>query len=79
MESDAAAALASPPHHATPPPATGGKRSHTNGAGPEAVNADALNKALQGIDELPRPRQRTPASSPSRKRPRHGDMKYGDR
>jgi hypothetical protein len=73
---------ASPPG-ATTPPATVGKRAHTNGSGleakemrvSEAVDADALSKALKEFEEGSRSREKTPSGSPSRKRQRV----YGDR
>ena len=68
---------------ATPPVAAGGKRGHPNGKathdrqreGSEAVDADALSKALKEFEESGRSREQTPIGSPSRKRQRI----YGDR
>ncbi|KAK5111121.1 hypothetical protein LTR62_005320 [Meristemomyces frigidus] len=66
--------LISPPRSKTPPTVIG-KRSHSeraaNGAnrsGSEPVSAQALNKALQQVEESGRPRSITPSGSPSRKR-----------
>lgn len=43
--------------------------------GSEPVNPDALARALKGFEDVPRQRERTPGTSPSRKRQRV----YGDR
>ena len=68
--------LLSPPRSKTPPMVIG-KRSHREGtsdrgaphrSGSEPVSALALNKALQHVEELSRPRSSTPTGSPSRKR-----------
>ncbi|KAI9829235.1 MAG: hypothetical protein M1819_006415 [Sarea resinae] len=73
--------LVSPPGTKTPPDAIG-KRIHTNGhttnrhdRGSEAIDADALSKALKEFEEAGRQREQTPTGSPSRKRQRV----YGDR
>ncbi|KAI6786429.1 WD40 repeat-like protein, partial [Hortaea werneckii] len=65
-------ALASPPRSKTPPTVIG-KRSHLDRpgygrTGSEPVSANALNKALQQVEEAGRPRSITPSGSPSRKR-----------
>lgn len=67
----------------SPPPQATGKRSHLNGdaalggdrQGSEAIDADALSRALMDYEEVGRARERTPQASPSRKRQRI----YGDR
>lgn len=77
--------LVSPPGSKTPPsnrmkPKT--PRGNSNvprqriRSGSDAINPDALSRALQGYDEVTRNhRERTPGTSPSRKRQRI----YGDR
>ncbi|KAH0542574.1 hypothetical protein FGG08_003079 [Glutinoglossum americanum] len=72
----------------TPPLQTTGKRNLTNGramgdgldrrkppAGGEAIDPDALSRALREFEQAGRQRERTPGQSPSRKRQRV----YGDR
>src|SRR6187551_3647041 len=67
----------------TSPPVTGEKRGHSNGkithdrerGGSEAIDPDALSKALQEFEDAGQNREKTPTSSPSRKRQRV----YGDR
>ncbi|KAK5171773.1 substrate-specific activator of APC-dependent proteolysis [Saxophila tyrrhenica] len=66
--------LMSPPRSKTPPTITG-KRQHSDRnasrslrSGSEPVNATALNKALQQVEDTSRPRSITPNGSPSRKR-----------
>jgi hypothetical protein len=62
---------------------SGTKRAHTNGImgrdyerdGSEAVDADSLSRALEEVRDAGRSREKTPTSSPSRKRQRI----YGDR
>lgn len=60
---------------------TNKKRSHLVGAtghnreGSEPVDAGALSRALQGVEQATHSRERTPVGSPSRKRQRI----YGDR
>ena len=77
--------LVSPPGSKTPP-SNRMKSNVSNGnlevprqrirPGSEPVNADALSRALKGYDDLTRQhRERTPGTSPSRKRQRI----YGDR
>ncbi|GAD99502.1 hypothetical protein ATEG_01641 [Paecilomyces variotii No. 5] len=76
--------IASPPGSKTPPsmpnkrtlffPDTSRNRQPSLAA-PEAVDADALTKALREYEEAGRRRERTPGTSPSRKRQRV----YGDR
>lgn len=57
------------------------KRAHLNGAnghsrdGSEPVDPGLLTRALQGVEQAARSRERTPVGSPSRKRQRI----YGDR
>ena len=71
------------PDAATPSTVASGKRSHVQGSeanvrgreGSEAVDADALNKALKQFEDAGRAREKTPTGSPSRKRQRI----YGDR
>lgn len=76
--------LASPPGSKTPPsmPAkktlffpgsTGGRQKSRNSS--EPIDPDALAKALKDYEDAGRPRERTPGTSPSRKRQRV----YGDR
>lgn len=78
--------IASPPGSKTPPsmhsrkttlffPDTMGNGRQKNQNGPEAVDPDALTKALKEYEEAGRRRERTPGTSPSRKRQRV----YGDR
>ena len=75
--------LVSPPDTTGPPLAGAGKHNHLNGgsapsrerSGSEAVDPNALTKALKEFEEAGRARERTPAASPSRKRQRV----YGDR
>ena len=69
--------LISPPRSKTPPTITG-KRTHSDRAttrtdrshrsGSEPVSAQALNKALQQVEDTERARSITPNNSPSRKR-----------
>jgi cell division cycle 20-like protein 1 (cofactor of APC complex) len=80
----AATNMVSPPASTTPPsiPAKKtifysdnlGSRSRAE-EGSEPVDATALDKALKGLDEAGRQRERTPGMSPCRKRQRV----YGDR
>lgn len=79
-----AAAIASPPGSKTPPsmpakrtimyPDNLGNRPRAQ-EGSEPVDATALTMALKGYDEAGRRRERTPGTSPCRKRQRV----YGDR
>lgn len=74
--------LVSPPGSKTPP-VSASKRpslrpdpsSDKNQKRSESINADALSKALKEFEEVGRQRERTPGTSPSRKRQRV----YGDR
>lgn len=76
--------IASPPGSKTPPsmpskrtlffPDTSRNRQQSLAAS-EAIDADALTKALKEYEEAGRRRERTPGTSPSRKRQRV----YGDR
>ena len=83
FEQTHAPVLVSPPETMTPPLQVTGKRSHLNGdaalgrdrQGSEAIDADALSRALVNYEEVGRARERTPQASPSRKRQRI----YGDR
>lgn len=68
--------LISPPRSKTPPTVTG-KRAHSDRhtatdrslrSGSEPVSANALNKALQQVEDVERARSITPTGSPSRKR-----------
>lgn len=52
-----------------------GNGRQKNENGPESVDPDALTKALKEYEEAGRRRERTPGTSPSRKRQRV----YGDR
>lgn len=80
--------LISPPRSKTPP-TINGKRAHSernaSGAGrslrsgSEPVNATALNKALQQVDDISRARSITPSGSPSRKRQKVQAGGGGDR
>lgn len=76
--------IVSPPGSRTPPsmPAKktlffpdnlGGRQRNQNGS--EPIDPDALTKALKEYEDAGRPRERTPGTSPSRKRQRV----YGDR
>lgn len=71
--------LVSPPTTTSPPPVTADKQgSNRDGAGGrevEAIDANALTKALKDFAQEGRTRERTPTGSPSRKRQRV----YGDR
>lgn len=72
-----------PPADTRTPPLAVNKRTHLNGqstnraerAGSEPVDPTALSKALKGMEDAGRVRERTPGASPSRKRQRV----YGDR
>lgn len=77
--------IASPPGSKTPPsmhsrkttlffPETGG-RPQKSQSGSDSIDPDALTKALKDFEEAGRRRERTPGTSPSRKRQRV----YGDR
>ncbi len=78
MDGEDAAALVSPPDVTTPPAVAGGKRGHPNGAdaaqrtreGSEAVDPEALSRALKEYEDASVAREKTPSGSPSRKRPR---------
>lgn len=76
--------IASPPGSKTPPsmhsrkttlffPETGGRQKSQNGS--DSIDPDALTKALKDFEEAGHRRERTPGTSPSRKRQRV----YGDR
>ncbi|PIG84765.1 fizzy-related protein [Aspergillus arachidicola] len=76
--------LASPPGSRTPPSMPSKKtifypdslgRQQKSRHGSEAIDPDALAKALKDYEDAGRPRERTPGTSPSRKRQRV----YGDR
>lgn len=74
--------LVSPPGSKTPPVPTSKRNSlrpnqssDKNPKRSESVNPDALSKALKEFEEAGRQRERTPGTSPSRKRQRV----YGDR
>jgi cell division cycle 20-like protein 1 (cofactor of APC complex) len=66
-------ALISPPESKTPPTASH-KRNQLLGTS-EPIDASALSKALEHFEQAGKTRERTPTTSPSRKRPRI----YGDR
>lgn len=86
-DSSAIAKLASPPGSKshTPPVTTKPRAAIFNPTldstklrhkpGSEPINPDALARALKDFEEAGRPRERTPGTSPSRKRQRV----YGDR
>lgn len=86
-DSSAIAKLASPPGSKshTPPITTKPRAAIFNPSldstklrhrpGSESLNPDALARALKDFEEAGRPRERTPGTSPSRKRQRV----YGDR
>ena len=82
VENPDTATLSSPPGTKTPPPDIS-KRSHANGnningherAASDAIDPDALSRALKDFEDAGRTRERTPGGSPSRKRQRV----YGDR
>ncbi|WEW59983.1 substrate-specific activator of APC-dependent proteolysis [Emydomyces testavorans] len=75
--------LVSPPGSTTPPTGRAKNVLHTSSErtkhrsrhGSEPINADALARALKDFEDAGRQRERTPGSSPSRKRQRV----YGDR
>ena len=77
--------IASPPGSKTPPsmpakktlffPDTMSSSRQKSQSGPDPVDPDALTKALKDYEEAGRRRERTPGTSPSRKRQRV----YGDR
>ena len=72
--------LVSPPGSKTPPPVPRNKRTfphisldpskNRGRPGSEPINADALARALKDFEEAGRQRERTPGTSPSRKRQR---------
>lgn len=83
-KSMAAGNLASPPSTNTPPTSkTKPNLHHVNleppslraQPGSDSINPDALTRALKDFEDAGRQRERTPGSSPSRKRQRV----YGDR
>jgi cell division cycle 20-like protein 1 (cofactor of APC complex) len=73
-------ALISPPESKTPPTATHKRNKSAFGINAhdrnsEPVDSSTLSKALEQLEQAGRVRERTPTTSPSRKRPRI----YGDR
>ena len=83
MDEQAITAVVATPDVTTPPTVAGGKRGHIKASeiigrereGSEAVDADALSKALLNFEDAGRAREKIASSSPSRKRQRI----YGDR
>lgn len=83
MDREEPPALFSRSEAATPPLISEAKRVQANGTmrrghereGSEAVDAEVLSKALREVKDGVQSRERTPTSSPSRKRQRI----YGDR
>ncbi|KAF1984282.1 putative cell cycle regulatory protein [Aulographum hederae CBS 113979] len=70
--------LLSPPETKTPPTVTRKRTQESNGVrSSEAVDPDALSRALERFDSAGRRREPTPTASPSRKRPRlHGGDRF---
>lgn len=83
MEAQDGTALVSPAEDIAPAPASGSKRTLGNGPersvrerdGSEAIDPDALSKALEEFEDAQKAHEKTPNTSPSRKRQRL----YGDR
>ena len=83
MDEESSPVGATAPDATTPPGFARAKRSHIKGnesndrdrEGFEAVDADALSKALKEFEDADQTREKLPAGSPSRKRQRI----YGDR